>query len=321
MSRFCSTHLDRLLLVLPCALGSAALAQTAPDPSGRATLAATTAATSAPACTLLGNFYWEIGGAGGRLASGAVGSEYSASSTMDIASASKWVFGAYANEVTRHRALSADEIRKLNLTSGYTSQNQLSCLLALRVQGCLAGPQTAANEGAFHYNGGHLQRLAIDLGLGPHTKQQLTNSYNAALGDFGMTFRSANVAGGMHGSAEGYGRFLQKVLRGELAIHQRLGANAVCTSTASPGTCNAQYSPSNQPTWNYSHGHWVERDAGGAVEAYSSPGLFGFYPWISADKSYYGIVARQSRQEQAYNHSAACGRAIRQAFTAALRAP
>ena len=26
--------------------------------------------------------------------------------------------------------------------------------------------------------------------------------------------------------------------------------------------------------------------------AFSSPGLFGFYPWIDAGKTYYGVLAR-----------------------------
>ena len=35
-------------------------------------------------------------------------------------------------------------------------------------------------------------------------------------------------------------------------------------------------------------GHWVEEDG-----AYSSPGLYGFYPWIDHAQAWYGVIARR----------------------------
>jgi len=45
--------------------------------------------------------------------------------------------------------------------------------------------------------------------------------------------------------------------------------------------------------------------------AYSSPGAFGFYPWIDRTKSYYGVVA--PKMTGALN-SVYCGRLIRKAW-------
>jgi hypothetical protein len=71
--------------------------------------------------------------------------------------------------------------------------------------------------------------------------------------------------------------------------------------------------------WGYSYNHWVESQNGnGTVDAYSSPGKFGFYPWISNDKRFYGILSRHDTSLGAYVASVQCGRQIRKAFLAAL---
>jgi hypothetical protein len=55
--------------------------------------------------------------------------------------------------------------------------------------------------------------------------------------------------------------------------------------------------------------------------AFSSPGAYGFYPWIDASKTYYGIIARESTtnvtgpaQNTPYWLSVLCGRLVREAF-------
>ena len=65
--------------------------------------------------------------------------------------------------------------------------------------------------------------------------------------------------------------------------------------------------------WHYSYGHWVEDDPQGD-RAYSSPGLFGFYPWIDASKKHYGMIVRHAFTRDAYMQSVHCGQAIRRAL-------
>ena len=64
-------------------------------------------------------------------------------------------------------------------------------------------------------------------------------------------------------------------------------------------------------SWHYSLGHWIEDDPAGDG-AYSSPGAFGFYPWIDTSKTLYGVVARIVLAG-AYD-SALCGAQIRKAW-------
>ena len=52
--------------------------------------------------------------------------------------------------------------------------------------------------------------------------------------------------------------------------------------------------------------------------AFSSPGAFGFYPWIDAGKTTYGIVARADMGGAI--PSVYCGRLIRKAWMTAITA-
>ena len=74
------------------------------------------------------------------------------------------------------------------------------------------------------------------------------------------------------------------------------------------------YSPFPEQN-HYSVGHWVEDDPVHGDGAFSSPGAFGFYPWISANRVAYGIVAREAHVSKAGSDSVVCGRAIRKAWT------
>lgn len=65
--------------------------------------------------------------------------------------------------------------------------------------------------------------------------------------------------------------------------------------------------------WDYSLGHWVEREPGGPDDAFSGPGLQGFYPWISADKTLYGMISTQVLADVKAS-SSACGGKIRKAW-------
>ena len=62
-------------------------------------------------------------------------------------------------------------------------------------------------------------------------------------------------------------------------------------------------------------GHWVEDDPVTGDGTFSSAGAFGFYPWIDATKTYYGILAREDTSGGGNGFpSAECGRNIRKAF-------
>lgn len=306
--------------------------------AGQATPAAQAAAAAAehdPACARrsMGDFYWEIGDRDGVLASGSAGGgAVNAHTRVEIASASKWLFGAYVLQTQGiDRVKSTPALKDgLRFLSGNTGFRQWRCLGKRTIGACwVAGnggeaPHPEARTvGIFDYQSGHDQKLAaVDLGMGSLTGDGLAQAYRQVLGvdaSFSMAGLDPLLAGGLYGDAAGYAGFLRRLMRGELVMGQHLGDDAVC---AQPKVCPQQAVASpvegtGEP-WAYSYNHWVESEHAGTVDAYSSPGRFGFYPWISADKRYYGVLARHDRGLRAYVDSVQCGRAIRKAFLGAL---
>jgi CubicO group peptidase (beta-lactamase class C family) len=204
----------------------------------------------------------------------------------------------------------------MRMLSGYTSLTYDSCVGASTVSACFMAASnatlTAADVGHFFYNGGHFQKYAVDLGLGPADGPALTADIKSQIGpELAFVYSSPQLAGGVKTSASDYAVFLRKILAGKLAIRDHLGENAVCTLPAAcPG---AIYTPA-PGAWHYSYGHWVEDDPVTGDGAFSSPGAFGFYPWIDATKTYYGVLSRYSLEPKAYVDSALCGAALRRAF-------
>ncbi|MDR3415201.1 MAG: hypothetical protein P4L83_03355 [Nevskia sp.] len=278
--------------------------------------AATQTAQQAPACTSIGDFYWEIGDATGTLASGQIGSTYSANKSINIASASKWVFGAYVlQKLGGKGGLGEEQVAKLQMRSGHTAFNPFMCGFSRTVGGCFsAGSNSKVKPfdiGRFSYGGGHSQKLAVDMGLGNMSSDQLTAEVMRYIGNDGLHYAHPQLAGGLEGPPSAYAAFLRKVVAGQLVMKQYLGYKPVCTL---PGFCiSASYSPAKE-AWHYSLNHWIEDDPRTGDGAFSSPGAFGFYPWISADKATYGVLAREKLGATAYIDSAMCGRLIRRAW-------
>lgn len=320
--------------------------------------AAKTTAGSNPACQRIRPFYWEIGDVHGKQASGTesgsglFGDKPTATTEMEIASASKWIFGAYVLEkldVTPTHPLPADVVPYLNFTSGYDNLSSLHCLFRSSVDSCFRNrngngghnnDRNDADIGHFFYNGGHMQALAIKMGLGKDErngwgrKPLLADEIMRYLGsDIHLKFKNVLLSGGIEMNAENYARFLRKILDGELRMHNYLGTHAVCTNPHDPACPTAIYSPVDQSkpqgpddisteSWHYSLGHWVEDDPIHGDGAFSSPGAFGFYPWIDASKTWYGLIARHDLAHAGHRKSGEpsgvssvyCGRLIRQAW-------
>lgn len=269
-------------------------------------------------CKELGDFYWEVGEATHVVAQGAVGTSYRADKPIPIASASKLIFGSYVLEkIGKNTDPTPTQLQALEMQSGYTSMKFMSCVFSGTVESCLDRRRNSAyspdNVGKFFYNGAHDQKLAVDLGLGAMNATQFGDEINAVLGNgLHFTFGSPQPAGGMQASPGEYGKFLRAILAGNLRMKDFLGTHPVCTA---PGSCaGALYSPAAPVAWHYSLNHWVEDDPENGDGAFSSPGAFGFYPWISADKQWYGVLARVSHKPAAYKESVACGILLRRAW-------
>jgi hypothetical protein len=286
----------------------------------RASAATATARSSTNACSAIRPFYWEVGGRDSRLVSGselAPGSTVAVKSNfpMSIASASKWIYGSYVAQL-RGGQLSDTDRRFLTLRSGYVSLR--SCQPTQTIDSCLAtdgnGTYTPEFDGRFLYDGGHMQAHASLIGLGGKTNTTLATAIRGQIGtDVALSFSQPQVAGGAIMSPDAYALLLRKMLKGQLKIAALLGSGAVCTNASTCGLDRAVFAPlPATESWHYGAGHWVEDDPVMGDGAFSSPGAFGFYPWIDRSKSYYGVVARMA-QNGAWP-SVQCGRLIRKAW-------
>jgi hypothetical protein len=294
-------------------------------------------------CTSIVPFYWDIGDSSGALAGGSIGTDSSgapiiASTTLPIASASKFVYGMYVVQKRGGVAsLTAADINFLHFTSGYTNMGSdttsATCTPppsgANSINYCLtlSGPngpfdgQNASTTGVFDYDSGHEENHAgqfqpeinaldaSDLGpaiaTGLGLADVITLSYNQPL-----------MAGGIYASANDYTQILRAVVGGQLLMHDALGTSAVCAWVGA--TCNAAISPIVTEHWHYSIAHWVEDDASQNNDgAFSSPGAFGFYPWVEAGKKYFGVISRAVPTGSGIQNglaSAQCGALIRHAW-------
>lgn len=264
-------------------------------------------------CLLLGDFYWEIGDKSKVLSKGAIGSTYDANSVFQLASASKWPFATYVLE--RVKTPSIKQIQKMQMSAGYTTFDPLPCMFLSTVAACFYFPPNSlrleSEVGYFNYGDGHDNKLALELGLGNYTSNQLTKELQSKLGsDTGLAFAFPDVAGGMQSTAAGYGVFLRKLLAGKFIMSNYLGSFPICTEGKECSTRSR--SPVYKP-WHYSLNHWIEDDPKGDG-AFSSVGLYGFYPWITADKQYYGIVAMQGVPLLSAAASSDCGANMRKAW-------
>lgn len=309
-------------------------------------------------CTGLTPFYWEIGDKDGVLDSGtggdSSGTPPNSETLMAIASASKWIFAAYALEkldISGSKPLTTAQAQELNFTSGYDNMADSSCLLTTTVGDCLnaANPlgglnsdRNSSDVGHFFYNGGHMQTLAVTtFSLGGDyinfvsgTPKLATDIESYVGQDLVLDYSNPSLSGGADTTAATYGAFLRKILDGDLRMKDYLGADAVCAHTNSSDCPSALYSPVDETArgpvnnvsdeaWHYSLGHWIEDDPTVGDGAFSSPGAGGFYPWIDASVTYYGVLARYvpivqanaaPAKQKPYVLSVYCGRAIRKAW-------
>jgi hypothetical protein len=198
------------------------------------------------------------------------------------------------------------------MTSGYPTFNPFGCTAEMTVAQCFVAGGAVFDEstlGKFHYGGAHDQNLAVELGLGELDRDGLIAEVRAWLGeDLELAYLTPQPAGGMTGSAAQYAAFLRKLLAGDLVLRDLLGVDPVCARAGTPSS--ATECPDS---WHYGYNHWIEDDPS-SDGAFSSPGAFGFYPWISADKSVYGIVSRMTVDVRSADESARCGQRIRRAW-------
>lgn len=251
-------------------------------------------ASQHPSCQRIQPFFLEIGDTNEILVSKTIGGDWpTREAILPIASSSKWVFAAYVLE-KRNGKLDLDDINTLTMQSGHTKLEVSSC-----IDNNFETVAECANYGSnlelvenhidrFYYNNGHYQKWAMNNNLGPMNSEKLSQEINQFL-NLGkdLSFSNILLGGGMSLSASSYADFLAKILKRDLHMGTSLGLHSVCTwGEECP---SSSYSPVELPDY-YSLGHWIESFDG----AFSSAGLFGFYPWINQQKDHYGVISRFS---------------------------
>lgn len=294
----------------------------APTEAQRIAAATSTATSTSNGCAAIQPFYWEVGDktaakAGGSVdPGGASAATYAATTSMDIESASAWLYAAYVLQKTSGE-LGLSDIKYFTQQSGYSAFT--ACLPSQSVAECAGyqqnGTHDASTDSRFHFGPGHLQAHATSaMGLGSNATGPLAAEMQSQLGaDIGLSYSLPQLANGAATTPADYARFLRKVLDGTLVVGPSLGTSRVCTNPATCATARSSPLPSTM-SWHYSIGHWVEDDANGDG-SFSNVGAYGFYPWINKTKTVYGLVARQSAATGAGVQSASCGALIRKAWT------
>lgn len=314
-----------------------------PTASSASAAAATTQNNSV--CTAIEPFYWEIGDETGALARGSVGTNASGAQVLAktrgfIASASKWIYGIYVVQVRGGIAgLTAQDINFLHFTSGYTHMGSDAstatcpappsgadsidhCLTLSGANGAF-NSQNRATEGVFDYDSGHEENHAgqFQPEISTLDASSLGATIVSGLGladpSIKLLYTQPLLAGGIFASADDYTPILRGILSGKLLMHDALGTSPVCAWSVG-STCSAVSSPILTERWHYSIAHWVEDDPSQNNDgAFSSPGAFGFYPWIDAKKVYYGVLSRFAPTGGGVQNgvaSANCGALIRHAW-------
>lgn len=296
-------------------------------------------------CDTLEPFYWEIGTAKKIEVNGFYGETDPARGLNEgpnqqtlAGSAGAWIASAFLVEkaLENQTALTPEQIDLLRGQSPYTASNNDRCGSALTVKSCFGKmggyrkpPADAPKTYPFFFGPGHLQKLAMDLGLGDVFASQLREEMIDAFGRdnyYIASFNTARLFDGLRISPKGYARFLRDTLAGYNPMSKLLGTHAVCAYDAAD--CKNKVAYTGAPPdkrWHYSIGHWVETDDTRGRGAFSAFSLEGYYVWISGDRKNYGIVAPlrddarlKNRARDLYVDAIDCGRAIREAFVTGI---
>lgn len=289
-----------------------------PAPTGPNSQAVVDTIAGSNSCRALGDFYWEMGDANGVLTKGQVGRRFDANSVVNLASASKWPFATYF--VQKFGLPDDKQIQGLTMRSGYVNMVDATCTLQLNINGCFTAPSPLLPLNSrisqdlvdrFYYNSGNFQKVAVDAGLGNMTVLGLTGDMRKLLGiSSGLNYLYPGVASGLYMSANAYASMLRKIMSNQLAMGGMLELGRTCTLAE---TCPTSDRSPVVYDWDYGLGHWIERESGGNDEAYSSVGFNGFYPWITTDMQYYGVVSLE-RSTGIAQEAIDCGRLLRKSW-------
>jgi CubicO group peptidase (beta-lactamase class C family) len=120
--------------------------------------------------------------------------------------------------------------------------------------------------------------------------------------DFGKT-NMPLAAGGAWSTTNDYMHFLEMILNKGVYKGERVLSEKSIAAMQVNYARNAHiaYSPAQAGSWGYGFGEWVMSQAsnGKTINAVSSPGLFGSFPWVDNEKDYCAILLILKAEEGA----------------------
>jgi len=177
--------------------------------------------------------------------------------------------------------------------SGYTTLaaavDQIACCVALDAP---PGTQFAYGGLSMHV-GGRMAEVASGQSWRTLFAQRITTPLGMTHTDFDAFGVSENprIAGGARSTLDDYGRFLEMLLGGGLFRGARVLEPSSVDEMRKDQTFGVPIvSTPAQPDTRYGLGTWRDVvDTSGNPVRVSSPGAFGFTPWLELDLGYYGV--------------------------------
>jgi CubicO group peptidase (beta-lactamase class C family) len=173
----------------------------------------------------------------------------------------------------------------------------------------------------FNYGPSHLQiaGLMAIKAAGVDSWQALFEQFKLETGLFTNSFfdtpsiSNPRLDGGMHWQANDYIDFIRAFQFGDLLTLKTRG-QMLMDRTASSEIVNSPIEDSLSDQWHYGYGIWLQCPHTAfdceTIAYYSSPGIYGAYPFMNAEQHFFGIVARQGA-----NETIAEGKAVYDAVT------
>lgn len=245
------------------------------------------------------------------------------STPVQLASATKWMSASVIMALVDAGAITLDDttgqwlgwqgekgtitIRQLfSHTSGITPEAQdcigtpfgtlQACAAQIEALDLVAAPGTQINYGG---NSMHVAGAIGEVATGETWVDLFQTYVKTPLGlvdtEYGYNF-NPRIAGGMLSSVNEYGRVMQILLDGGqyggAAVLSAASVEAMLANQAGDAAIGSIPSTADDRYMGYGIGNWVFRfDGTGKVVESTSPGAFGFTPWIDRERNYYAILA------------------------------
>jgi hypothetical protein len=160
----------------------------------------------------------------------------------------------------------------------------------------------------FNYGPSHLQiaGLMAIKAAGVDSWQALFEQFKLETGLFTNSFfdtpsiSNPRLDGGMHWQANDYIDFIRAYKFGDL-LKPKTRGQMLMDQIASSEIVNSPIEDSLNDQWHYGYGIWLQCPHAvfdcETISYYSSPGIYGAYPFMNTELHFFGIVARQGADE------------------------